>query len=118
MALSRRDFVRTLGIGGAGALSTAMVIGRGREALAWGPEPVDAGLPQAAGTDQQIVISSNENPRGPGKAALDAIRGRTSRSAATGATSRELRYPRRSRAYSDRGRSRRTFCCRRGLEGS
>ncbi len=78
MSLSRRDFVRTLGIGGAGALSTAMIIGRGREALAWGPEPVDsAPLPQAAGADQQIVISSNENPRGPGKAALEAIRGRT-----------------------------------------
>ena len=74
MSLSRREFVRTLGIGGAGTLSMAAIIGRGREALAWGPDPLDS-MAQAA--DQQIVISSNENPRGPGQAALDAISGRT-----------------------------------------
>ncbi len=89
MSLSRRAFVRSLGVGGAGALSTAWVIGRGREALAWGPDPFEAALhastqqergPQelvgipAADTTIRIRISSNENARGPGDAALQAMR--------------------------------------------
>lgn len=65
---SRRNFVRTLGLGGAG-LSTAYIIGRGREAMAFEPggmpPPDDGGI---------IRISSNENARGPGKAAIDALR--------------------------------------------
>ena len=73
MSLSRRAFVRSLGIGGAGALSTAWVIGRGREALAWGPDPFEAAL--QASTQQGVIrISSNENARGPGEAALQAMR--------------------------------------------
>ena len=75
MSLSRRAFVRTLGVGGASALSTAWIIGRGREALAWGPEPVEEAL-QATTDTETIRISSNENPRGPGQAALDALHGR------------------------------------------
>ena len=72
MSLSRRAFVRSLGIGGAGALSTAWVIGRGREALAWDPDPLEAAL--QASTQQDVIrISSNENARGPGDAALQAM---------------------------------------------
>ena len=75
MSLSRRAFVRTLGVGGASALSTAWIISRGREALAWGPDPLESAVQAATGRDV-IRISSNENPRGPGQAALDALQGR------------------------------------------
>jgi histidinol-phosphate aminotransferase len=75
MSLSRRAFVRTLGIGGASAFSTAWVIGHGREALAWGPDPVEEML-QASDDTVIIRLSGNENARGPGKAALDALNGR------------------------------------------
>ena len=75
MSLSRRAFVRTLGIGGASAFSTAWVVGHGREALAWGPDPVEEML-QASDDTVIIRLSGNENARGPGKAALDALNGR------------------------------------------
>jgi len=68
MSPSRRDVVRTLGLGGAG-LSTALIIGRGREAMAFEagamPPPDDGGV---------IRISSNENARGPSRTAITAIR--------------------------------------------
>jgi histidinol-phosphate aminotransferase len=75
MSLSRRAFVRTLGVGGASAFSTAWIVGRGREALAWGPDPVEEML-QASDDTVIIRLSGNENARGPGKAALDALNGR------------------------------------------
>ena len=72
MSLSRRAFVRSLGVGGAGALSSTWVVGRNHEALAWGPDPLEAAL--QASTQQDVIrISGNENARGPGKAALDAL---------------------------------------------
>jgi histidinol-phosphate aminotransferase len=74
MSLSRREFVRTLGIGGAGVLSADFVIGRGYEdVMAMGLQERRA--PRSA---DAIVISSNENPRGPADSALDILRGRTS----------------------------------------
>ena len=66
MSRSRRDFVRTLGLCG---FSTSFIIGRGREAMAFGAAAVDR--PDDGG---MIRISSNENARGPGKKAIDAIR--------------------------------------------
>ena len=67
MSPSRRNFVRTLGLGGAG-LSTSWIIGRGREAMAFEPgamlAPDDGGV---------IRISSNENARGPGRKAIEAL---------------------------------------------
>ena len=67
MSRSRRNFVRTLGLGGAG-LSTSFIIGRGREAMAFEPgallPPDDGGA---------IRISSNENARGPGRKAIEAL---------------------------------------------
>jgi histidinol-phosphate aminotransferase len=67
MSPSRRTFVRTLGLGGAG-LSTSWIIGRGREAMAFEPgamlAPDDGGV---------IRISSNENARGPGRKAVEAL---------------------------------------------
>ena len=72
MSLSRREFVRTLGIGGAGVLSADLIVGRGyEEVMAMGLQAPRA--PRAAGA---IVISSNENPRGPADTALELLRGR------------------------------------------
>ena len=68
MSVSRRYFVTTLGLGGAGLLSPPVFGGRGREArladwLATSPSPANL-----------IRLDSNENPNGPGTRALDAIR--------------------------------------------
>lgn len=69
MSLSRRSFVRTIGLGGAG-LSTAFVIGRGREAMTFGDRALQALQPPDDGV---IQIDSNENARGPGKSSIDAL---------------------------------------------
>ena len=75
MALSRRSFVRTVGLG---SVSSAFIAARGQE------KPLAASLRDVANQTAQtgraaapIKISSNENPRGPSPAALEAIRGRT-----------------------------------------
>ena len=68
MSLSRRNFVRTLGVGGAGMLSTSFIIGRGREAMAFETEAAHA--PDDGGI---IRISSNENARGPGPKVIAAL---------------------------------------------
>jgi len=70
MALSRRGFVQTVGIGTAGALTSAWIGARGRENSLWSAfEPalqaVEPGM---------IVLSSNENPLGPGKTVMKAVR--------------------------------------------
>jgi histidinol-phosphate aminotransferase len=66
MSLSRRNFVRNLGLGSAG-LSTAFIIGRGREAMAFQTATLQAP------NDGGIRISSNENARGPGRSTIDAL---------------------------------------------
>jgi histidinol-phosphate aminotransferase len=66
MSLSRRSFVKTLGMGAAGAVGSAWVSARGREAWAWGAEIVEGG-------SNDLILSSNENPLGPGKAVMEAI---------------------------------------------
>jgi histidinol-phosphate aminotransferase len=71
MSMSRRSFVRTVGAGA--GLSTAFVIGRGQEALAFGSEAVQP--PDDGGF---IRISSNENARGPGKSTMQALQYATS----------------------------------------
>jgi histidinol-phosphate aminotransferase len=70
MALTRRSFVRTVGIGTAGALGTSFIGARGRENFIWSAleSPVHAVEPG------MIVISSNENPMGPGPKVIEAIR--------------------------------------------
>ncbi len=72
MSLSRRAFVRSLGVGSAGALSTTWVLGRSGEALNWTPDPFEAVL-QASTLQEVIQINGNENARGPGEAAVDAM---------------------------------------------
>jgi histidinol-phosphate aminotransferase len=68
--LTRRGFVQTVGIGAAGALTSAAIGARGRENSLWAAfEP--SLLAAEPGT---IVISSNENPLGPGQTVLDAVR--------------------------------------------
>jgi histidinol-phosphate aminotransferase len=70
MAVSRRTFFRTLGIGGAGLVGSRFLTQEELTLFAQqggGRRPYDP---------SEIRISSNENPRGPGEAALEAIRGR------------------------------------------
>lgn len=69
MSLSRRRFVQTVGAGAAGMWIAA----RGREAGLF-----DLGFEaqlNAQGT-QRMILASNENPLGPGKAVLEAVRAR------------------------------------------
>ncbi|MGQ0735018.1 MAG: pyridoxal phosphate-dependent aminotransferase [Acidobacteriota bacterium] len=67
MSLSRRNFVRSVGLGGAG-LSTAFIIGRGHEAMAFQAPPA-----LQPPDDGVIHIDSNENARGPGRSSIDAL---------------------------------------------
>lgn len=69
MALTRRNFVRTVGVGAAGALTSSFIGARGRENVIWSAleAPVEAAQPGA------IIISSNENPMGPGANVIEAI---------------------------------------------
>lgn len=71
MALTRRTFVKTVGIGAAGAVTGSFIGARGREDAIWS----GLGTPlHAAQSSEVIIISSNENPMGPGQKVLDAIR--------------------------------------------
>jgi histidinol-phosphate aminotransferase len=70
MSVSRRGFVKTVGAGTVGALSTTFIIGRGREAWAFAPDEHQ----QQVRDDGLIRISSNENARGPGPSAIQALR--------------------------------------------
>jgi len=69
MSLSRRSFVRTIGLGGAG-LSSAFIVGRGSEAMAFQAGTVQ---PLQPPNDGLIHIDSNENARGPGQSSIDAL---------------------------------------------
>ena len=74
MSVSRRDVFGSLTVAASGP-SGALIAARGREALVdelW-PNTVDAAIVQPPGNDE-IRLSSNENPLGPGKRALDAVR--------------------------------------------
>ena len=69
MAFSRRGFVQTVGIGSA-ALTGAWIGARGREDAIWSAfeptlEAVEPGV---------ICLASNENPLGPGKTVMKAVR--------------------------------------------
>ncbi len=69
MPVSRRDFLSTLGLGGAGlvaAPSLGAFAARGREA--------DAALGRRGAAPSLIRLDSNENPNGPGETAVEAMR--------------------------------------------
>src|SRR3982751_1768456 len=69
MALSRRQFVQTAGLG-AGAALTANVWGRGRENSIW-----SAIEPDLQAVERNVIcIASNENPVGPGEKVLGSLR--------------------------------------------
>ena len=71
--LTRRKFVSTVGIG-AGAAAGAWIASRGRENSLWAAlEPELSAQAAAQASVAPIILSSNENPLGPGKAVLDAI---------------------------------------------
>src|ERR1700687_1669257 len=70
MPLTRRRFVQRVGIGAVAALTDQFISARGRENLvrsAFDPslQAIQPGM---------IILSSNENPMGPGKAVIDAAR--------------------------------------------
>jgi histidinol-phosphate aminotransferase len=69
MTTTRRNFVKSLGLGGAAAFIGA----RGHEAWATGLGAGEAPFAAEATTD--LILSSNENPLGPGQHVLDAMRG-------------------------------------------
>jgi histidinol-phosphate aminotransferase len=82
MTLSRRTFLRTLGASGAGVATLPFVAARGSEALA-GIRAASAGLTTppaeadarlAAQVQSALHLGTNENPNGPSRAALDAVR--------------------------------------------
>src|SRR5918994_4481748 len=80
MSFSRREFVRRLGVGGAGAAAVSQIIGYGREELL-----AFTGIEQGRGGGQRpaggpmIRLSSNENLRGPSPKVLEVLRQHPSR---------------------------------------
>lgn len=75
MSISRRGFVRILGVAGGASLWGAEILARGREAAVgegWYDPSGALSLPPA-GVRSAIRLSSNENPVGPPKSAVDAL---------------------------------------------
>jgi histidinol-phosphate aminotransferase len=71
MALTRRGFVQTVGLGTAGAVTCAWISSRGRENALWSAfEPTLQAIEPG-----MICLASNENPVGPGKTVMRAVRG-------------------------------------------
>ena len=82
MSFSRREFVRKLGVGGAGIAAASHVIGYGREdllALAGTQQARGGGQRTATASGPTIRLSSNENLRGPGPKVLEVLRTHPSR---------------------------------------
>ncbi len=88
MSVSRRSFVKAASVGGIGALSIPLIAARGSEAsrewiaaeLEFASSPFSSLTPGAEdrlryrlNRAEAIQLDSNENPRGPGRAALDAV---------------------------------------------
>jgi histidinol-phosphate aminotransferase len=69
MAVSRRAFVRNVGVGGAVVLARNLFSARGAEAWTG-----SLGQSPAPGTTKLIRLDSNENPEGPSSRTLDAVR--------------------------------------------
>lgn len=75
MALSRRDFVRRLGVGGVAVASASHIIGYGREELwAFTGEAQGRGAGRGGGPPVSIKLSSNENLRGPSPKVIEALK--------------------------------------------
>jgi histidinol-phosphate aminotransferase len=76
MPVSRRGFLRILGTERPGPMSGAFLAARGLEAYFADTQRGRAPRPPLPPGVEEIRISSNENPLGPGKTALDAILGK------------------------------------------
>ncbi|MEO8680479.1 MAG: histidinol-phosphate transaminase [Vicinamibacterales bacterium] len=74
MALSRRDFVRRLGAGGAAVASASTIIGYGNEELLAFIGQGQRGARPAAPAGPMLRLSSNENLRGPSPKVLEVLR--------------------------------------------
>lgn len=85
MSVSRRSFVKAASVGGLGALTVPLIAARGSEALRDGILEYEPLPPAGAFASEEraafrtalpdaLRLDSNENPNGPGQAALDAIR--------------------------------------------
>jgi len=75
--VTRRKFVTSVGIGAAGAVAGSWVAARGREDSIWSmlePELLAQAPAATQAAAAPIILSSNENPGGPGKVVLDAVR--------------------------------------------
>jgi len=72
--LTRRKFVTSVGMGAAGAMAGTWIAARGREDSVWSIIEGASAQTPAAATAPPIILSSNENPLGPGKTVLDAIK--------------------------------------------
>jgi len=69
--LTRRRFVQTVGLGAAGAVTGSWISARGREGSLFAMELQGAAAPTAT---NPLILSSNENPLGPGQKVLDAVK--------------------------------------------
>src|SRR6185295_19457165 len=76
MSVSRRGFLQILEAGRTRQVSGAFLAARGLEAHFAEAQAGGRQRPLTAPGVSEIRISSNENPLGPGKAALDAILGK------------------------------------------
>jgi histidinol-phosphate aminotransferase len=71
MQVSRRSFLDAVGLGARAPLSAALIAARGREAALAEAATLAAAI--APPDPDEIRISSNENPMGPGRAAMEAF---------------------------------------------
>jgi histidinol-phosphate aminotransferase len=77
MSVSRRGFLQVFGTDRSAPVSGAFIAARGLEAHLAGGQGFDkTGRPLGPPAPGEVRISSNENPLGPGKTALDAILGK------------------------------------------
>ena len=79
MGLSRREFVRRIGAGGAGVAAASHLIGYGREELLAFDFQGQGRRPPQPGGPAPIRLSSNENLRGPSQKVIDALKAAPSR---------------------------------------
>jgi len=78
MSLSRREFVRRFGAGGAALATASHIIGYGREEL-FAFEQGQRGGQRPANAGPMLRLSSNENLRGPGPKVLEVLRSHPSK---------------------------------------
>ena len=72
MSLSRREFVRRFGAGGAALATASHIIGYGREELFAFEQGQRGQRPANAG--EMLRLSSNENLRGPSPKVIEVLR--------------------------------------------